>query len=97
MRIGYLEEFIAVATSLSFNQTARALHISQSPLSKHIAALEEDVYKRQVWDNLNNRLTWYDSVTGMWAVSYTHLDVYKRQVWGGLGRARAAGEGARRR
>lgn len=43
MRIGYLEEFIAVATSLSFNQTARALHISQSYLSKHIAALEDDL------------------------------------------------------
>lgn len=38
----YLREFLTVADELSFTQAASKLHITQSTLSKHIAALEKE-------------------------------------------------------
>lgn len=38
-----MNSFIAVATQLSFTQAANALHISQSTISKHIGALENEL------------------------------------------------------
>ncbi len=42
MNISYLREFIELGLSLNFSKTASALHISQSSLSKHVAALEQE-------------------------------------------------------
>jgi DNA-binding CsgD family transcriptional regulator/molybdenum-dependent DNA-binding transcriptional regulator ModE len=38
----YLQEFVAVAREGSFTGAARGLHLTQSTLSKHIAALERE-------------------------------------------------------
>ena len=43
MRIDYLREFIALAGCLNYKAAATQMHLSQSALSKHIAALEEDL------------------------------------------------------
>lgn len=43
MRISYVHEFIVLAEKLSFTAAANELHVSQSALSKHIAALEADL------------------------------------------------------
>lgn len=48
MRIAYLEEFLELGRRLSFSEAARELHISQSALSKHLQALEEDLGTRLV-------------------------------------------------
>lgn len=46
MRIEYLEEFIALATELSYSRVARQLNSSVSVLSKHVSALEKEVGKK---------------------------------------------------
>jgi len=43
MDTGILEEFVVLAGSCSFQETAARLHISQSSLSKHIRKLEEEL------------------------------------------------------
>ena len=43
MDIEILEEFIALAESCSFQETADRLHISQSSLSKHLKKLEAEL------------------------------------------------------
>lgn len=43
MDIEYLREFIKLAEERNFSRAARSLFISQSTLSKHIAALEEEL------------------------------------------------------
>ena len=43
MKISYLQEFAVLAGCLSYSTAARQLHVSQSALSKHIAALEADL------------------------------------------------------
>lgn len=43
MDIRHLRYFVTVAGTLSFGQAARALHMSQPPLSKRIAELEEQL------------------------------------------------------
>jgi DNA-binding transcriptional LysR family regulator len=43
MRISYLCEFSRLAQQLNFKKTADELHISQSALSKHVQALEDDL------------------------------------------------------
>ncbi len=43
MNIEYLREFVSLASSLSFNETARQFYISQSVLSKHIASMEKEL------------------------------------------------------
>jgi DNA-binding transcriptional LysR family regulator len=43
MNLQYLEEFIHVAHTLNFTQTANELHLTQPTLSKHIAMLEDDL------------------------------------------------------
>jgi DNA-binding CsgD family transcriptional regulator len=42
METRYLQEFVAVAQEGSFTGAARGLHLTQSTLSKHIAALERE-------------------------------------------------------
>lgn len=42
MEMAYLQEYIALANRRSFTETARALHLTQSTLSKHVAALERE-------------------------------------------------------
>jgi DNA-binding transcriptional LysR family regulator len=39
----FLSEFIGLATTLNFSRAARALHVSQSSLSRHIAELERSL------------------------------------------------------
>jgi len=50
MQIEYLQEFLILERTRNFSEAARLLHISQSALSKHIAALEDeldiDLFKR---------------------------------------------------
>lgn len=50
MQIEYLREFIVLERARNFSEAAKLLHISQSALSKHIAALEDeldiDLFKR---------------------------------------------------
>ena len=43
MDIEYLREYLAVADDLSLTVAARRLHTTQSTLSKHMAALEQDM------------------------------------------------------
>lgn len=43
MRIEYLREFAALATSLSYTKVAKRLNLSTSTLSKHMVALEQEV------------------------------------------------------
>ncbi len=43
MRVDWLEEFMTVVALHSFTEAAKTLHVSQSALSKHIAALEADL------------------------------------------------------
>lgn len=43
MRISYLAEFLILCEKLNFNEAAADQHISQSALSKHLRALEEDL------------------------------------------------------
>lgn len=42
MELSHLHEFVALARIGNFTETAKALHITQSTLSKHIAALERE-------------------------------------------------------
>ena len=41
MSLGYLDEFLYLADSLNFRQTANHFYVSRSVVSRHIAALEE--------------------------------------------------------
>lgn len=43
MNLSYLDEFISVANTLSFNKSAKELHVSQSTLSRHMKALEREL------------------------------------------------------
>lgn len=43
MRIGIIHEFTVLADRLNFSTASRELHVSQSTLSKHINALEDDL------------------------------------------------------
>lgn len=43
MRLSYLREFVTLADSLSFTETARRLYLTQSALSKHMGALEKEL------------------------------------------------------
>lgn len=43
MQIEYLREFLVLEKTRNFSEAAKLLHISQSALSKHIAALEDEV------------------------------------------------------
>jgi LysR family transcriptional activator of glutamate synthase operon len=43
MDLAYIREFVALASSLSFSETAEQMHISQSALSRHIQALEKEL------------------------------------------------------
>lgn len=43
MRTSDLEEFVFLASTLSFTKTARKFHVTQPTLSKHIAALESEL------------------------------------------------------
>lgn len=43
MRTEYVDEFLALAGCLSFTKASRELFMSQSTLSRHVAALEEDL------------------------------------------------------
>jgi len=50
MQINYLQEFLILEKTRNFSKASKLLHISQSALSKHIAALEDeldvDLFKR---------------------------------------------------
>lgn len=50
MRIDYMQEFLILEKTRNFSEAAKVLHMSQSSLSKHIAALEDeldlDLFKR---------------------------------------------------
>lgn len=50
MQIEYLQEFLILERTRNFSEAAKLLHISQSALSKHISALEDeldmDLFKR---------------------------------------------------
>ena len=43
VRLDYIEEFLLLAENLNFSKTADELYIAQSALSRHIAALEEEM------------------------------------------------------
>ncbi|MCD8316258.1 MAG: LysR family transcriptional regulator, partial [Eggerthellaceae bacterium] len=43
VRLSYFEEFIELCNTLNFNAAAKALSMSQSSLTKHIQALENDL------------------------------------------------------
>ena len=43
MKIEHLREFLILEKTRNFSEAAKILHISQSSLSKHIAALEDEV------------------------------------------------------
>ena len=43
MRIEHLEEFLALVDTRSFSEAAVLSHVSQSGLSKHIAAIETEL------------------------------------------------------
>lgn len=43
MEFHYLEEFVELARTLNFTQTAATFHLTQPTLSKHISALERDL------------------------------------------------------
>ncbi len=58
MRISYIDEFIELYKCVNFNEAARNLFISQSTLSKHIKALEEDLGVK-----LFNRDKYYSELT----------------------------------
>lgn len=58
VRIDYIEEFLLLAETLNFSKTADMLYIAQSALSRHIAALEEEMgAKLFERDTRNVRLT----------------------------------------
>ena len=42
MNIAYLEEFVSLAETLSFTQTARLFYTNRSVISRHVAALEDE-------------------------------------------------------
>lgn len=58
MRISYIDEFLELYKCVNFNEAARNLFISQSTLSKHIKALEEDLGVK-----LFNRDKYYSELT----------------------------------
>ncbi|HAS41756.1 MAG TPA: hypothetical protein DCS93_14855 [Microscillaceae bacterium] len=43
MELKHIESFVALAQELSFSKAAKKLHISQSPLSRHIKSLEDEL------------------------------------------------------
>ena len=58
MNIDHLSEFIYVAETLSFSAAAKRFYVSQSVLSKHIAAMEDELCtKLFVRDSHHVRLT----------------------------------------
>ncbi|MDR0350344.1 MAG: LysR family transcriptional regulator, partial [Coriobacteriales bacterium] len=58
MQIDYIREFVYLANGSNFSETAKTFYISQSALSKHIAALEKELGGRLlVRDNHQVRLT----------------------------------------
>ncbi len=58
LQIDHLKEFVALATTLSFSETAQKLYIPQSTLSRHIASIEEEIAaKLLVRDTHHVRLT----------------------------------------
>lgn len=58
METRLIKEFLDLSTSLNYSSTARDLHISQSTLSKHIAAMEKELDARLfVRDSHSVRLT----------------------------------------
>jgi len=43
MELGYINEFIELASSLNFTETAEKLHLAQPTLSKHVSTLENEL------------------------------------------------------
>ncbi len=43
MRIDYMQEFLVLEKTRNFSEAAKLLHMSQSALSKHISALEDEI------------------------------------------------------
>lgn len=56
MELGYLAEFEKLAHTLNFTEAADELHLSQSTLSKHIAALESNLGVK-LFDRQSNRIS----------------------------------------
>lgn len=67
MRISYIDEFLELYKCVNFNEAARNLFISQSTLSKHIKALEEDLGV-----TLFNRDKYYTELTPQGSEFYSY-------------------------
>lgn len=55
MEIRHLEEFIELARSLNFTETATDLHLTQPTLSKHMATLEKDL-KSKLFERSHSKI-----------------------------------------
>ena len=80
MEIKQLEYFRAIVDEGNVSAAARALHMTQPPLSYQMKMLEEEL-QVQLFIRGTKRITLTEAGKVLYAraVSYTHLDVYKRQ------------------
>ena len=87
MDIGFLEEFVYLAESLSFKKTADHFYVSRSVISRHVAALEEKLGARLV--NRDNRVV---SLTEPGEVFFHEAKTLLRDWGTAVERVRSAGE-----
>lgn len=88
MRIDYLREFVRLAQTLSFTQTAAEFYITQPTLSKHVQLME-----RELGAPLLIRSTHGTELTEEGRIAYKHFSSILMEYDGMVGEIKALDEG----
>ena len=76
MNIKYLEEFLTLADTLNYSEAADKLYISQSTLSKHIIAIENEL-EFHLFDRDTRHISLSESGKAFYGYAKTIVNTYR--------------------